>query len=326
MDKQDTITIKAGRSSRTIKIPRTWDDLDDRTALLFYNTLFSGLGNDLTAQAFTAVKLISIAQHMLGLTPELMAAWEDSYLKKDATYGADIFLEELKQVITTALGGLFDIRQDEETGATTYAVKFSRTRNPWPALTHTPKIKKGQKRPKTTWLYGPANGLANITIYELAYTFAQYEAYAATGDERYANTLIGVLYRPSRPETKDERDSAWHGDRRQPLRNYEGKVEERANLAATMPALTRRFMVFWFASCREAIAEQYPRVFKKGGKGEGGGSDWGKLLLSLAETGTFGSLSETSDQHYSNALAYMSMKDEQVEETRREMDKMKRKK
>lgn len=363
MNEQNVITVKIGRQSREINIPRSWDDLDDRTALLFYNTLFSNTGDEYTNGVFTAVKLIGLTQHILGFTPEMMALWEASFAplppsmgdaERDGSNGDTdrdspheggkggevaelLFLTELKQVVTTALGGLFDIVTTEE-GGTAYSVKFNRTKNVWPVLSVSPPeapLKGGQKgrkpkakdqHPKTVWYYCAADGLANITLYELAYTFSMYEAFVRTKDEDFANKLIGALYRPSRPETREDRESDWFGDRRQPLRRYEGKVEERAKMAATLPALTRRFIVFWFAGCREAIAKQYPRVFKKGsGDGESRGAEWGKLLLSLAETGTFGALGETSDQHYSNALTYMTMKDEEAEKARMEMERMKRK-
>jgi len=329
-EQQDVITIKIGSRTRHVKVPRSWDDLDDRTALLFYGTLFHGMGDGMTQGTFTTVKLIGMTQHLLGLDMDVMAAWERSLTPSPSPVergdaGDQVFLEELKQVLKVALAGLFEITQDEKTGATGYAVKYNRTRNVWPALTRTPK--GNGKTKKTTWYYCAADGLANITIYELAHTFSLYEAFAHTGDEALADKLIGTLYRPSRPETVQERESAWHGDRRQPLRGYEGKVEERAKMAKTLPALTRRFLVFWFAGCREAIVKQYPRVFRREGDGDrgAGGSNWGKLLLSLAETGTFGPLGETSDQHYSNALTYMTMKDEEAERMRREMEKTKKK-
>ncbi len=326
-EKQDVITIKIGDRFRDVKVPRSWDDLDAKTALLFYSTLFTSTGDEFTHSAFTAVKLISLTQHILGFSPDMMAKWEADALRADAEHGQAVFLDELKQVIEAAMAGLFEVVTDEASGNTGYAVRFNRTRNPWPVLMHTPPAGRGAKRPaKTRTLYCAKDGLENITVYELAYTFSMYEAYVQTRDEMFALRLIGALYRPSRPETEEERESAWHGDRRQPLRRYEGKVEERAKMAATLPMLTRRFLVFWFAGCREAIVKRYPRVFKKAGDGDGGGGgDWGRMLLSLAESNTFGSLGETSDQHYSNALEYMSMKDEQAEDMRKEFEKSKRK-
>lgn len=322
------IKIKIGNSTRTVQAPESWDDLDARTALMVYNTLFSGLGDDLTRGAFTAVKLISLTQHLLAMPPDFLAKWEADCIREDAENGDLVFLEELKQVMVATLAGLFDVVTDAESGATGYAVKFNRTKNPWPALTTSPPAppskggrKRAHKAPK--WYYGPKDGLANLTLYELGMTFGVYEEYLETRDEAKANELIAVLYRPSRPETQEERDSAWHGDRRQPYRRYEDKATERMKMVATLPALTRRFLIFWFAGCREAIVRDYPKVFKKGKDAGGPNYGWGGLLLGLAETGTFGALGETADQHYSNALTYLSMKEDERVEMERKIDEIK---
>ena len=325
----NTIEIQVGNRTRKVLAPESWDDLDLRTLSMFYLSLFSGAGDEYTAGAFTAVKLISMTQHILGFSPDMMARWEADALREDAENGDLLFLDELKQVLTAALAGLFEITEDKETGATGYAVKFNRTKCPFPSMSASPPAplqgrggKKGARPGKVTWYYAPKDGLENLTLYELSYAFGTYEEYVATRDETHANALIGILYRPSRPETKEERDSAWHGDRRQPLRRYEDKVAERAKLAATLPALTRRLIVFWFAGCREAIVKAYPKVFRKTGDADAGhGYGWGGLLLRLAETGTFGALGETADQHYSNALTYLSMKEDERVELERKIKK-----
>ena len=324
------ITIKVGNKAHKVEAPESWDDLDDRTAMLFYSTLFGGRGDEFTRNAFTAVKLISLTMHVLKTDPAVLAQWEAACLREFPEHGQTVFLEELKQVIHAALGGLFDIITDDEAGATGYAVRFNRTRNLFPSLAHTttpPRKKNAPPKPaKTVWYYAPKDGLENITLYEMGYAFSLYETYLQTGETQYADQLIAALYRPGRPETQEERDSAWHGDRRQPLRRYEDKVAERAKLVATMPMLTRRLIVFWFAGCREKIARAYPKVFKRSGEDAGGANyGWGGLLLRLAETGTFGGLDSTADQHYSNALTYLSMKEDDRMEMEKEMAKRRRK-
>lgn len=322
------IGIKIGNRTRKVTAPQSWDDLDARTALLFYNTLFTAPGSELTAGLFTPVKLISLTMHVLKVDGDFLAQWEADCLKDSPEHGSTVFLSELKEVIRAALAGLFDIAEDED-GNTTYAVKYNRTKNLWPSLSRTAPVitKRANKKPgKVTWYYSPKDALANLTLYELAYTFALYEKYVETRDEAFAHQLIASLYRPSRPETLEERESAWHGDRRQPLRRYEDKVADRAKMAGTLPTLTRRFLVFWFAGCREAIAQQYPKVFKRTGEEKTGANyGWGGLLLRLAETSAFGALDQTADQHFSNALTYLSMKEDERREQERAMDAAKRK-
>lgn len=316
------ITIKTGKQSRNIKVPESWNDLDTRTLLLFYETLFTSPGDEFTASAFTSVKLLGMLQHLLKVDGTFMAIWEAERIKMDPENGELFFLEEVRETMHYALAGLFEIEQKEE-GGTTYAAKMNRTANPWPVLT----APIAKKRDHHRHYFGPADRLDNITIYEMGMAFSYFEAYLKTSKEEHAHTLIALLYRPSRPESTKERESAWGGDRRQPLRGYEAKIEERVKLVKTLPPLVQRVIVFWFASCRQAIVDAYPKVFKKDGDGGRGGANygWGGVLLTVAESGPMGSLGEVSDQHYSNVLTYLSMKADEAKEAERRADEAKRK-
>lgn len=318
------ITIRIGRAKRTVKCPESWDELGERTFLLFYSTLFVNPGDEFTATGFTTLKLITMAQHVLGVDSAFMAAWEADCKPpegEDVTLtGEMVFLDELRQVIHAVLGGLFEIGEDED-GNTTYACKLNRTQNLWPILGTPPK----GKEKKVTQLYAPADRLANLSIYEMGAAFSLFEAYLSTNKEEYADELLGVLYRPSRPETKEERESGWrNGDRRVPFRNFEGKAKERAALMRTLPRLTKRVILFWFASCRQAIVEAYPKVFRKGEAGsQRPGYGWGGVLLSVAGGPT--GLEAVADQHFSNALTWLSMKEDEAVEMERRMEDAKRK-
>jgi len=322
MDNNNDITIKIGKHNRTIKVPGSWNDLDTRTLLLFYETLFTSPGDEFTSTAFTSVKLIGMLQHLLNVDGSFMVMWENERIQKDPEGGELAFLDELRQVLHHALAGLFEIEQKEE-GGTSYSSKLNLTDNPWPILTGPGKTKKQAKR----HYYAPANGLDNVTIYEMGMAFSYFEAYLRTNEEEYAHQLIALLYRPTRPETTKERESGWGGDRRQRLRGYESKVEERMALVRTLPILVQRVLVFWFAGCRQGIVDAYPKVFKKEGDGGRGGADygWGGVLLTVAESGPMGALGEVSDQHYSNVLTYLSMKADEAKEAERRADEAKRK-
>jgi len=324
MSEPTIISVQIGDTSREIAVPRSWDDLDNKKALLYYNTLFTTSNTAVQADAFTAVKLISITGHILGMGADFLPRWESDCIAEDAELGHLTFLDELKQVMVPALKGLFEVLEDED-GGTSYAVKYNRTKNLWPVLTHTDADRRGHAG-KTTWYYAPKDGLDNLSLYELAYTFSTYEAYVQSGDEKYVHQLIGALYRPSRPRTREETESAWHGDRRQPLRHYEGAVDRRARMAATLPVLTRRMIVFWFASCREAIAKRYPKVFVKSedaSMGRGSNYGWGAVLLGIAG-GPVG-LDAVADQHHSNALTWLSMKEDERRRMEEEMERAKNK-
>lgn len=322
------ITIRIGNKSRKVACPNSWDDLDDRSFLLFYSTLFTSPGDEFTQTGFTTLKLISMAQAILRVDHHFLAQWEADCLRQDAENGQVMFLDELRQVVHACIGGLFEIGEDEE-GNTTYSVKLNRTKNVWPIIARGREGERVRKREgeKVIQLYAPADGLANLTIYELGVAFSLFEAYLQTNDLKYAYELLGTIYRPSRGETREERVNGWkNGDRRTPYRNYEAKAKERGKLFETLPGLTVRAILFWFAGCRQGIVDSYPKVFKKTGDGgrAGGNYGWGGVLLSVA--GGPAGLEAVADQHYSNALTYLSMKEDEAVEAERRLAEAKRKK
>lgn len=321
MSAPKTIAIQVGNATRQVVAPASWNDLDEKTLHLYYNTLFTTKNDEFTNAAFTSVKLISLTKSILGINDAFLLRWEMDCIKGDPEHGEIVFLSELKAVMVAALDGLFTIDENDETG-TRYACRLNLTRNPYPKLANTEKDAKGKAK-KTTWYYAPDDGLSNITIYELATTFTYFEQYLATNDESWAHKLIGALYRPSKPITKHNVESAYEGDRRQPLRKHEKKVAERAALAATLPALVRRLILFWFAGCRQGIIERYGKVFKRGGN-EKPGYGWGGVLLAVAGGPT--GLEAIADQHYTNALTWLSMKEDEREAMEEQMAEAKRRK
>lgn len=313
------IEIQIGARRRKVVVPESWNDLDTKSLCLYYEMLFSTPGDEYTATAFTTVKLLSMMQHLLKVDADFLVLWEADRIRKNPEAGELGFLDELRQTLHYSIAGLFDIQ--EKDGATTYAAKLNLTRNPWPVLSGQGRTKKQAKR----MYYAPADALDNLTIYEMGMAFNLFENYLISGDEGYALSLLALLYRPTRPETVKERESAWGGDRRQPIRGYEGKIDERVALVKTLPNTVKRVLLFWFAGCRQQIVDAYPKVFHKnsnGGKNEYG---WGGVLLSVAESGPMGALGEVSDQHYSNVLTYISMKADEAEETRKRMEENRRK-
>ncbi len=330
------ITIQIGNAKRRVLAPASWDDLNDRDFLLFYSTLFTNPGDEFTQTGFTVVKLLSMAQHILRADTAMLAQWEAHCLRQDTEFGEAIFLDELRQVLHFCIGGLFDVVEDEQ-GNTSYATKLNRTRNVWPVLatppptsrligTGSPLKGRGGRPPKVVHLYAPADKLENLTIYELGAAFSLFEAFLQTNKEEYAFELLGTIYRPSRGQTKEERELGWkNNDRRMPYRNYEAQAKARAKWFKTLPNLTMRAILFWFAGCRQSIVEAYPKVFKKSGDGGKAGANygWGGVLLSIAG-GPVG-LEAVADQHYSNALTYLSMKEDEAVEMERRMEEAKRK-
>lgn len=302
------IAIRVGDRLRQVQVPQGWNDLDQRTLLLCWNAMFGPEGRPKPVAPANLV-LMQIATYIMRMGKKEMEYWKAdcmaAYDKPEI--GELAFFQELQSVVSACLDGLFSSDVDES-GNTTFSPRLNLTKCPYPILVE--KAKTGSKR-RATYYYAPDDGLENMTLYEMAYTFAQWEAYQSTGNEVYAHRVIAALWRPSRPYIKS--DPHWEGDRRQPLRGAEKRLEERTKLAASLPLLVRRVIIFWFASCHAEIMAQYPRVFRPA-EGESGGN-WGELLLAVA--GGPAHLETVSDQHYSNALTWLSMKDQEAEKLER---------
>lgn len=297
------IDINIGGKKFSGTMPASWDDLSERELLSFYMILFESSKVPTPAQStFTTVKMLSMSMRLLGLDMAQLEVWESTCIEQDAVDGQSIFFDELRQVMHSALAGLFDIQTSDE-GVTTYATRFNLTRCPYPKITGMVSTKKAQ------WLYAPLDGLSNLTLYELAMTFTLYENYVRTGDESHANQLLGVLYRPKKPRTHQNEASGYGGDERQPLRGYEAKIGERAALMATIPTISRRLIIFWFASCRETIMNRYPKVFHASG-GDPNAYGWGGVMLAVA--GGPAGLDQISDQNFGNAMTWLSMKEDEA--------------
>ena len=177
-------------------------------------------------------------------------------------------------------------------------------------------------------LYGPANGLENLTIYELGMTFMALERFLETKDDDYALELLAILYRPKKPHTRENALSAYQGDRRLPLLHHEATIPARKKLMAKLPDLVRAFLIFWFACCRQQIIRQFPNIFHQpepNAAGERVGNDyaWGGILLNLADGIIH--LDAVASQPWSNALTYLSMLEDRRKEMEMELAKQKQK-
>jgi hypothetical protein len=161
--------------------------------------------------------------------------------------------------------------------------------------------------------------LSNVTIYELGVLFTTFEQYLMNPEKtELIDRLIATMYRPMKEVTAFNMDSNFEGDRRQPLRRHESRIDDRQKLVAQLPMLVKRTILFWFASCRLEITRAYPKVFRKSsGAANNANYGWGGVLLKVAEMGPMGTLNEVADQPFGNVLTYLSMKDDEVKEAER---------
>ncbi|WP_303181737.1 hypothetical protein [uncultured Butyricimonas sp.] len=155
-----------------------------------------------------------------------------------------------------------------------------------------PVIRGGMKR-----VYGPSEALFNITFGEYMVAFDFFRHYVEHKDENSLNKLCAVLYRPKRRGKIDN----------------DIRVEFNANESVRRAkwwrrvSLVDRFIIYsWFAACDNFFKTgdievdgnriSFRGLFKQAGGDELGEKDIGLtgVLMSVAESGTFGTLEDVN--------------------------------
>lgn len=250
-----TITIQLPTYPIEREIPDSWNDCTPQLAMTLLQILQLD-GPNLTA------KRISAMQALLQVREEEWKAWELAHILDagDVEQGR----LQLASDIDALLEAIPWLLRKTDDG--NYELNATLTKCPFPGINvaQTPSLtrhKRGSHSPLVP-LYAPADGLANLTGEELAHAFTAYEAYTADPTDQNCNRLLAILWRKSKVQTPDQVEANWYGDRRQPF--HEHNVEARANqIGDAVPPMAKNLMLFWFLSCRMAIIEQWPVVFKK---------------------------------------------------------------
>lgn len=295
-----------------LSLPTSWNDLSLAQQLQAYAIIMSG---DALAiyepHEVVPIKRILLFQTLTGITDQQLQAWQADCLASDPEHGDLEFYTQIADALASC-NFLFDIATDEDdpTAATTYTIALTLTHCPWPSLTRS----KGNGKKKT--YYAPAADLANVSFLELCVTFALFEQYIRDYDEAILHELLAVLFRPPKPVTRENRQSGYRGDRRQPYLHHEAMVPKRARYMATLPMATKQLLVFWFASCRQSIIQQYPDLFT-GGETNPTKYGWGAVLMAMA--GGLQYLDTVSEQPATDALTYLDYLNEQAREQERRL-------
>lgn len=176
----------------------------------------------------------------------------------------------------------------EEDGKISF--KYDFTRNPFPII-KTDKVK----------LFGPKDELINISFYELWMVFSHYDKYLQNKDEDHLNTIISILYRPPKPSTKKNRDSAFEGDIRLPLYKHEGTIDSRKKIVAALDKQVKDHIIFFFTCSRVHIIDAFPDVFS--GKGKPSKYGYAELIWEMA--GNLANEEKISNKGAYEGLAYL---------------------
>lgn len=295
----------------TYTLPDSWNECDQRTALLIHHTLMQPTPGDLSGEALLHHRRIAVFLALTGLPAALFPSAQFSGATEEDD--DDLLYEStIHEAVIAATAPFFAVATNADTGEETTSIRYELTQNPYPALMY-------KERGKTLKLYGPADGLENLTLYELGAAFDRYDQFVAETGQASATAaceLLATLYRPPKPTTTENRLSNYAGDRRLPLHDHETTIPARARHMAQLPYGVRALLLFWFASCRQQIIAENPVLFKPG-KPTGGGSNafgWGGLMLSLADG--LVNLEAISRQSWGNAFTYMKF----LETRRREQE------
>lgn len=275
-------------NDRQWALPESWNDCNRRTALLINSALMQPTPPWLDAHAAMHRRRLNVFMALTDLPGALFAepaSDEEAELREAA----------LMETVIATTAPFFKTVIDKETQDESTHINFALTRNPYPTLEY-------KHRGQSLKLYGPADGLSNLSLYELGTVLTLFDEYIASKDESIISTLLATLYRPPKPPTPENKASNYQGDRRQPYRQYETTVDQRAKYMSRLPAAVRSLLLFFIASCRQAIMEDYSDLFT----GEGQQKDafgWSGLLLALADGLT--NLNHIADQGWQNAFIYL---------------------
>ncbi|PHN06944.1 hypothetical protein [Flavilitoribacter nigricans] len=292
--------VKIGK--KEFYVPQSWNKLSLRDVLQCYNIIMSNTGSWISPVELLPFKKLLLVKYLLKLSQTFMEQWEQDCIQEHGKQdGQLVFISELDEVLQIA-DFLFERLEHNEV-----AISLTYTNIPYPYLEGKKKNHK-----KTTRLYGPKSKLENITLYELGYTFQVFEKFIETQEEQYADQLIAALYRPMKPRTKENQRTGYYGDIRMPLYKLDHMVAKRQEITATLPAIVKRIIIFWFASCRQQIIQGYENIFKKPDDSRrhvGNDYGWGGILLGLSDG--IANMDQVANRPYADGLIYLSYLEDQ---------------
>jgi hypothetical protein len=294
-------------NKKTFQTPDNWNDCTLEQLLACYQIIMSDTTDIFDLDEVIPLKRIQLIQYLLGINQRFLNHWEKDCIKN---YGEEngelIFQAELKEL--TEKTTIFAFETDTKTGEC--QLRFSLTKNPFPFFKF-PRKKAKKNRPDAK-LYGPADGLDNLSFYELCTTFTIFEYYLEHRNEAIIDELIATLYRPRKANTLENRQKDYEGDIRLPLLRHETTVKKRIPLVRNFHPLSKAVILFWFASCRQHIINSYPNIFtqeknvlKKAGNDYG----YGALLINLA--GGLVHLDTVAARNHKDAFTYLSYLEDQ---------------
>jgi len=320
-----TLRILSDLSDRIVAVPQSWDELTVSQLAGAYAILMSDASPVLEPSEVMWAKRLELFMFLSNTNEEELKAWRASCIEEHGLEdGHYVFLEE----VDTVLGHFTHLLEEvpppadaapDAAAIRAYQIKLGRTKAPYLMLRDS---EVGYE-----W-HAPADKLRNLTIYELGQVFTLLESYLETQQPDLVDELIATLYRPAKPATQSNIDSDYNGDIRLPLSGHETTVRYRLPHVRRMPELAKQLILFWVASCRQAIIDDYPNIFtapEDQPEGERVGNDyrWGGVIMSLANDVT--QIDQVANSRWENTFVYLSFLEDRrkEEEMRRRLTQQK---
>lgn len=114
-----------------------------------------------------------------------------------------------------------------------------------------------------TIYYGPAGKLFNITLSEFIHAETNLTRFIKTKEVKFLDNLIAILYRPEKNSLRLA-SNQYNGDRRIAFNDH--KFEKRAYKIRTLNHTTKIAILYFYQGCQGWYQQQFPHVFKSGGK------------------------------------------------------------
>jgi hypothetical protein len=169
-------------------------------------------------------------------------------------HGRHIFIIDVKDIVFAASKLQFLFRIEEIKGQKVYSLESKLSKN------LIPEISFGMSFFKRSW-YGPDNALTNITFSEFIHAETAYDKLITSGDDKYLNRLVAILYRPS--GNMKPKDPEFRGDVRRAFNDF--TIDRQAKRAFFIQDNIKTAILIYYIGCRYAITKTFPDVFSGSG-------------------------------------------------------------
>lgn len=107
-------------------------------------------------------------------------------------------------------------------------------------------------------IYGPADGLSNITMAEYIKAETAYSEWCKSRKLHHALQLMAVLWRPGKKGYDPDTDAT--GDRRMPFNSF--VVDSHAAKLAALPREYANGVLMWYEGCQRFIRDKWPEIYE----------------------------------------------------------------